>query len=64
VLGTCETLAMQQGRELIRRTIETALAQQEELLKKKRRRSGPARAAPASGTADARPASCSPRRVR
>lgn len=44
VLNVCETLAMQQGRELIRKTIETTLHLQAERVEKKRRRSGPARA--------------------
>jgi hypothetical protein len=44
VLAVAETLALQQGRELIRRTVEITLQQQAEGLEKKVRRSGPARA--------------------
>jgi hypothetical protein len=44
VLAVAETLAIQQGRELIRRTVEVALQQQAEGLEKKVRRSGSARA--------------------
>ena len=44
VLAVAETLALQQGRELIRRTVEVTLQQQAEGLEKKVRRSGPARA--------------------
>lgn len=44
VLAVAETLAIQQGRELIRRTVEVALQQQAEGLEKKVRRRGPARA--------------------
>lgn len=44
VLNVCETLAMRQGRELIRKTIETTLQSQGECVEKKRRRSGRARA--------------------
>lgn len=44
VLAVAETLALQQGRELIRRTVEVALQQQAQSLEKKVRRSGPARA--------------------
>jgi hypothetical protein len=44
VLAVAETLALQQGRELIRRTVEVALQQQAEGLEKKVRRSEPARA--------------------
>ena len=42
VLDVCETLAMQQGRELIRKTIETSLNLQAQEVEKKRRRKGPA----------------------
>ena len=35
VLNTCETLAMQQGRELIRRTIEVTLHEQAQAVEKK-----------------------------
>ena len=41
VLDACETLAMQQGRELIRKSIETTMSLQAERVEKKRRRSGP-----------------------
>lgn len=44
VLAVAETLALQQGRELVRRTVEVALQQQAEGLEKKVRRNGPARA--------------------
>ena len=44
VLAVAETLAIQQGRELIRRTVEVALQQQASDLEKKVRRNGPARA--------------------
>lgn len=44
VLAVAETLAIQQGRELIRRTVEVTLQQQAADLEKKVRRSGPARA--------------------
>lgn len=44
VLAVAETLALQQGRELIRRTVEITLQQQAEGLEKKVRRHGPARA--------------------
>jgi hypothetical protein len=40
VLDTCETLAMQQGRELIRRTIELTLNEQAPAVEKKGRRPG------------------------
>lgn len=40
VLDTCETLAMRQGRELIRRTIEITLNKQAEAIEKRGRRSG------------------------
>ena len=40
VLNTCETLAMQQGRELIRRTIEVTLNEQAQAVEKKGRRPG------------------------
>jgi hypothetical protein len=42
VLDACESLAMQQGRELIRKSIETTMSLQAERVEKKRRRSGPA----------------------
>jgi hypothetical protein len=44
VLAVAETLALQQGRELVRRTVEVALQQQASGLEKKVRRGGPARA--------------------
>lgn len=40
VLGVCETLAIQQGRELTRQTIERALGQQATEVEKKGRRPG------------------------
>jgi len=42
VLNVCEKLAMQQGRELIRRTMEVTLNQQAAEVEKKGRRVGPA----------------------
>lgn len=42
VLNVCEKLAMQQGRELIRRTMEVTLNQQAAEVEKKGRRAGPA----------------------
>ena len=44
VLDVCEKLAMRQGREAIRRTIETALNRQAGEVEKKGRRAGRARA--------------------
>jgi hypothetical protein len=44
VLAVAETLAMQQGRELIRQTLQTALDQEAREVEKKVRRSGPANA--------------------
>ncbi len=44
VLAVAETLALEQGRELIRRTLEASLEQQAQGLEKKVRRSGRARA--------------------
>lgn len=44
VLDVCERLAMQQGRELIRQTIETSLNRQARQVEKKGRRAGRARA--------------------
>ena len=44
VLAVAETLALQQGRELIRRTVEVTLQLQATDLEKKARRNGPARA--------------------
>ena len=44
VLAVAETLAMQQGRELIRRTVEVSLQQQAHSLEKKVPPVGPARA--------------------
>jgi hypothetical protein len=43
VLDLCESLAMQQGRELIRKTIETSLGLQAREVEKKRRRKGAVR---------------------
>lgn len=42
VLDVCETLAMQQGRELMRKTIQTSLALQAKEVEKKRHRNGSA----------------------
>lgn len=44
VLDVCETLAMRQGRELIRQTIQTSLDLQAKEVEKKRPRTGSARA--------------------
>ena len=44
VLAVAETLALAQGRELIRRTVEVTLQQQAHDLEKKVRRNGSARA--------------------
>jgi len=44
VLAVAETLAMQQGRELIRMTLETSLTQEAHEVEKKGRRPGPAAA--------------------
>ena len=44
VLAVAETLALAQGRELIRRTVEVTLQQQAADLEKKVRRNGSARA--------------------
>jgi hypothetical protein len=44
VLAVAETLAMQQGRELIRHTLQASLDQEAREVEKKVRRSGPARA--------------------
>lgn len=44
VLEVCESLAIRQGREAIRRTIETSLNQQAREVEKKGRRAGRARA--------------------
>lgn len=44
VLDVAETLAMQQGRELIRNTLQASLEQEAREVEKKRRRAGPARA--------------------
>jgi len=56
VLGIAELLAVDQGRELIRRTLETSLRQQAEATEKKGRRAGVAAAADPARTADAKPA--------
>lgn len=55
VLDVCETLAMQQGRELIRKTVETSLSLQAREVEKKGRRHGPVTAEKPSATPDARP---------
>jgi hypothetical protein len=44
VLNVCETMAIAQGRELTRRTIEATLHEQAEAVEKKGRRPGRARA--------------------
>ena len=44
VLAVAEQLAMAQGRELIRRTLQSSLEQQARGVEKKGRRAGPARA--------------------
>jgi hypothetical protein len=44
VLAVAESLAMEQGRELIRKTIEVSLEQEGREVEKKRRRAGPVRA--------------------
>jgi hypothetical protein len=44
VLAVAEQLAMKQGRELIRKTLETSLDQQRADVEKKTRRAGPAAA--------------------
>jgi hypothetical protein len=57
VLAIAETLAMQQGRELIRRTLEVSLNRQAQEVEKK---GGPTGLAPAAApvlTADAKPVS-------
>jgi hypothetical protein len=43
VLAVAETLAMQQGRELILQTLQASLAQESREVEKKRRRAGPVR---------------------
>ena len=55
VLAVAETLAMQQGRELIRKTLEVSLNRQAPAVEKKGRRAGPARAAAPASTGDAKP---------
>ena len=54
VLDVCETLAMQQGRELIRKTVETSLSLQAREVEKKGRLPGPVTAEQHSATPDAR----------
>lgn len=44
VLAVAESLAMKQGRELIRKTLETSIAQQTAAVEKKGRRAGRVRA--------------------
>ena len=44
VLAVAEKLAMKQGRELIRQTLQTSLDRQTQAVEKKGRRPGPARA--------------------
>ena len=53
MLGIAEQLAMKQGRELIRTTLETTLSRQAAAVEKKGRRLGRARAADGEPTADA-----------
>ena len=63
VLDVSETMAIRQGRELTRRTLETSLQRQVEAAEKKGPLENPTRvdaastAAATSGTADAKPAS-------
>jgi len=57
VLAVAETLAMQQGRDLIRKTIQVSLNRQALAAEKKGRPAGPAPAAEPAPTADAKPAS-------
>ncbi len=54
VLDACETLAMKQGRELIRKTVETSLSLQAREVEKKGRARGPVTAEKLSATPDAR----------
>ena len=55
VLAVAETLAMRQGRDLIRKTLEVSLNRQAQAVEKKGRSSGPAPAAEPAPTADAKP---------
>lgn len=57
VLAVGERLAVEQGRELTRRTLETAMQAEAGDLEKKGARAAPAHADPNGGTADASPAS-------
>jgi hypothetical protein len=54
VLATAETLAMQQGRQLTRRTLEASLSRQAREAEKKGRRDGRAPAADDAPTAGAK----------
>lgn len=56
VLAVAERLAVDQGRELTRQTLETSLQQQAEATEKKGRRDDAACAAGHGRTADAKPA--------
>lgn len=60
VVDVCEKMALQQGRELTRRTIEIALHQQAHEVEKKGRRVGRAAAEGTAVIAAARPASSPP----
>ena len=55
VLAIAESLAMRQGRELIRKTLQASLSGQAEGVEKKGRRAGVAPVADAVPTADAKP---------
>lgn len=55
VLDVCETLAIRQGRELIRKTVETSLSLQAREVEKKGRPRGRVTADKRSVTPDARP---------
>ena len=54
VLDVCETLAVKQGRELIRKTVETSLSLQTREVEKKGRPLGPVTAENPSAMRDAR----------
>lgn len=54
VLDVCETLAIEQGRELIRKTVETSLSLQAQEVEKKGRRPGPVRVEDVGVTRDAK----------
>ncbi len=56
VLGVAEQLAVKQGREALRRTLEMSLQTQDAELEKKARRAGPAVAESAKRTTAAKPA--------